>query len=258
MLILYILKGGERKVKLIGYCRVSTDHQGATGTITLQQRSLMEYAKKEKHNLVKVFSHNGFSGGLENRPELANLFEYIKNNKDIEGILIFKFDRLAREMRIQENLLYDFKKRGLKLISVREPDLNEDNPERVIMRQMFGMISQYEKEMITMRLTAGRLKKAKKGSYAGGMPPFGYNSRNKTLIPDVEKVETIKTIFNLKRYKRKSLREIATHLNDRGIKPTRGERWHPSSIAYILSNGLYMGRVEYKGIKAVNDKLAIV
>ena len=42
---------------------------------------------------------------LENKPELVELFNYIENNKEIEGVLIFKLDRLARDLYIQEHLI---------------------------------------------------------------------------------------------------------------------------------------------------------
>ena len=61
--------------------------------------------------LVNIFKDNGISGAseLENRPELAKLFSYAEENKEIEGVLIFKLDRLARDIYIQEHLIKKLK-----------------------------------------------------------------------------------------------------------------------------------------------------
>ena len=71
---------------LVNYCR----------------ESLIKYTDKNGYELVKVFKDNGISGAseLENRPELATLFSYAEDNKEIEGILIFKLDRLSRDLYI--------------------------------------------------------------------------------------------------------------------------------------------------------------
>ena len=39
-------------------------------------------------------------------------------------------------------------KRGFELVSVMEPDLLEKDPARVLMRQIFGALAQYDKAMI--------------------------------------------------------------------------------------------------------------
>jgi len=45
--------------------------------------------------LVEIFSDDGVSGALEKRPSLSNLFDFLEEHSDINGILIYKLDRLA-------------------------------------------------------------------------------------------------------------------------------------------------------------------
>ncbi len=85
-----ITKGKVKKI--IGYCRVSTDNQKDERTIEIQERALSEYAKANKYDLVEIFKDEGVSGGLENRPALVELFDYIEGHKDIYGVLIYKLD----------------------------------------------------------------------------------------------------------------------------------------------------------------------
>jgi len=167
--------------KLVGYCRVSTDNQKEEGTIEIQEKSLKGYVEKNGYELVKVFKDNGISGGsdLENRPGLVELFSYIETNKEIEGVLIFKLDRLARDLYIQEHLIKKLEVFNKKLISIKEPHLESKDPMRKAFRQFMGIVSELEKAFITMRLSGGRINKAQKGGYAGGATALGYKTKTK-------------------------------------------------------------------------------
>jgi len=247
--------------KIIGYCRVSTDNQKDEGTIDLQRQALKEYADAQGLELVRVFEDEGVSGGLEDRAGLADLFSFLedKDNSDIEAVLIFKLDRLARDLYIQEHLIKKLEGLGKRLISTKEADLASDDPMRKAFRQFMGIVAELEKGFITMRLSGGRINKIKtKGGYAGGGVALGYTAKDKDLIIDAEQAETIKQIFKMKRYGRKGLREIAKTLNDKGTPTARGGRWHAGTIRYILQNPIYKGVMAYSGIKADRADLALL
>jgi site-specific DNA recombinase len=247
--------------KIIGYCRVSTDNQKDEGTIDLQRQALKEYADAKDYELVKVFEDEGVSGGLEDRAGLAELFSFLedKENKEIEAVLIFKLDRLARDLRIQENLIHKLKERGKALLSIKEPDLGDSDPMRKAFRQFMGIVSELEKSFITMRLSGGRINKIKnKKTYAGGGIALGYSAIDKDLVIDTAGADTIRQIFKMKRYGKKGLREIARTLNEQGVATARGGEWHAGTIKYILANQLYKGVMAYSGIEAERADLALL
>lgn len=246
--------------KIIGYCRVSTDNQKDEGTIDLQRQALREYAEQNGYELVKTFEDEGVSGGLEDRAGLAELFNFLedKANKEIGAVLIFKLDRLARDLYIQEHLIKKLESLGKSLISTKEADLASDDPMRKAFRQFMGIVSELEKSFITMRLSGGRINKIKnKKTYAGGGIALGYSTKNKDLIIDTAGADTIRQIFKMKRYGRKGLREIARTLNEQGIATARGGEWHAGTIKYILANPLYKGVMAYSGIEAKRADLAL-
>lgn len=246
--------------KIIGYCRVSTDNQKDEGTIDIQRQALKEYAELKDYELVKTFDDEGVSGGLEDRAGLAEMFSFLedKENKEVEAVLIFKLDRLARDLYIQEHLIKKLESLGKGIISTKEADLDSDDPMRKAFRQFMGIVSELEKAFITMRLSGGRISKIKtKSLYAGGGVALGYTSKDKDLVIDEKQAETIKRIFKMKRHQRKGLREIARVLNEQGIPTARGGEWHAGTIKYILANPLYKGVMEYSGIEAKRADLAI-
>jgi site-specific DNA recombinase len=244
-------------MKLIGYCRVSTDNQREEGTIEIQRHALTAYAAEQDHDLIEIFSDNGISGALDNRPGLSVMFDCLEVQPEIEGILIFKLDRLARDLYIQEHLLKKLQDMGKKLISIKEPDVCSNDPMRKAFRQFMGIVSELEKAFITMRLSGGRINKARKAGYAGGSPAYGYKAKDKALTIDLEAAETIKAIFGM-RQDACSLREIATHLNQKGIPTKKGRRWYAGTVKYILDNPIYQGVVEYADVRAARADLALV
>lgn len=244
-------------MRLIGYCRVSTENQKEEGTVEIQRRALKEYALTKGHILSEVFSDEGISGSLEDRPGLSELFSALEADESIKGVLVYRLDRLARSLLIQEAALARLKRLGKVLLSVQEPDLDEADPTRKFCRQILGAVSELERALINSRMSGGRLSKARKGGYAGGGVALGYQAKDGDLRVDEEGAAVVREIFRL-RDEGYGLREIARLLNNRGVPTARGGRWHAGTVRYILSNGLYAGEYAYKGETAARADLAII
>jgi len=243
--------------KIIAYCRVSTDNQKEEGTIELQVEAIKDYCKSRDLELVEIFKDEGISGGLENRPALADLFSFLEEVKDIDSVVIFKLDRLARDLYIQEHIIKKLEALNVGLISTKEPNLASDDPMRKAFRQFMGIVAELEKSFITMRLSGGRINKAKKGRYAGGGVAIGYKSEGKELVISGEEAEIVKNIYKLRR-SRKGLREIARTLNENNIPTARGGKWYAGTVKYILENPIYKGVLEYSTVECKRPDLVLV
>jgi len=138
--------------KFIAYARVSTDNQREEGTIQVQEHAIHQFAHKSKLEIQEVFRDDGVSGGLEARPGLAAMFDYLEHHPEVEGVLIFKLDRLARDLYIQEHLIQKLQALGKRLVSTKEQDLDSTDAMRKAFRQFMGIVSELEKAFITMRL----------------------------------------------------------------------------------------------------------
>lgn len=245
----------------VGYCRVSTENQKEEGTIEIQENAIKEYSKTNNFELVKIINDEGVSGSKEptERPGWLEVAKELNENPLIDGVIIYRLDRLARDLRIQENIIHDLHvKRKKRLISIKESDLDSKDISRIMFRQILGSFAEYEKNLITNRLKVGRFNKANKGEKAGGSIPIGYKSRGKKIVVDESQKKTIQLIFHLKRYKRFSLGKIATELNDKQIPTARGGKWYAGTIKYILDNSIYKGFLEYTDIKVKRADLALI
>jgi hypothetical protein len=87
--------------------------------------------------------------------------------------------------------------------------------------------------MIALRLRAGRRRKAEKGGYAYGAPPFGHRAQDGELVRDEAEQATLARMCELRR-SGSSLREIASILEGEGFKPRRSKRWHPVVVQRVL------------------------
>lgn len=246
--------------RLIGYARVSTENQKDEGTIEIQLQALQDYATTHEIILDRVFTDEGISGSkdLEHRPGLSTMFDYLEMHPDICGVIIFKLDRLARDLYIQEHLLRKLQDMNKTLISIKELDVCSSDPMRKAFRQFMGIVSELEKSFITMRLSGGRVNKARKGGYGGGCPAMGYMAVDRELVIDAVTAETVKTIFALRKDRRMTLRKIAAYLNDNRTLTARGGKWHAGTVKYVLDNPIYQGIVSYSGVQTCKSELSLI
>lgn len=225
-------------MKLVGYVRVSTENQVEEGLgLEVQRRALKEWAKRDRHRLVAIVADEGISGSkdMAERPGLAEALSLIEA-KRAAGLVVYRLDRLARSLNVQEAALAHVWRNGGSVFALDAGEILQDDPEdpmRTAMRQMMGVFAQLERGMIAARLRAGRRLKAEKGGYAYGAPGFGFRSEDRELTPDETEQEALKLIRRL-HGKGASVREIAHALEGAGFKPKRSETWNPGTLSRII------------------------
>jgi DNA invertase Pin-like site-specific DNA recombinase len=153
-------------------------------------------------------------------------------------VVVFRLDRLARDLVVQESLLAEIRRMGGQVFSTSqaEADLLVDDPgdpSRRMVRQILGAVAGYEKEMIRLRMRAGRARKKEQGGYATGSPPLGYKAVGRELVADDDEQKVLDRIRTLQSEGR-SLREIGAALTGEGLQPKRGGTWQPGSLALIV------------------------
>ncbi|HVC26070.1 MAG TPA: recombinase family protein, partial [Acidimicrobiales bacterium] len=132
--------------KVLGYTRVSTAEQVDGFGLDVQRGAIERYCKDHGLRLVRVFSDEGQSGsnGLDTRVELAEALALVERG-EVAGLVVYRLDRLARDLLLQETLMARMRQAGAEVLSVSEPDIDSDDATRVLVRQVLGSISQYER-----------------------------------------------------------------------------------------------------------------
>jgi DNA invertase Pin-like site-specific DNA recombinase len=228
-------------VRIVAYLRVSTDRQADRGLgLDVQRQAIREWAKAHSHRVVTYLADEGVSGsnGIENRDALPQALAMIKSGA-AQGTVVYRLDRLAKDLVLQETLLAEIRRMGGELFSTSaaETDYLVDDaadPSRRMIRQILGAVAEYERSMIRLRLVAGRRRKAERGGYAYGSPHYGVRAEGGALVADPEETAAVARILEL-RDQGRSLREIAAVLTSEGYRPKRSKVWHPESLRRVVS-----------------------
>jgi DNA invertase Pin-like site-specific DNA recombinase len=210
------------------YLRVSGLAQVEGDGFERQLLACETYAQSHDLVIAQVFREEGVSGTkeLEDRPALMELLTALEES-NTKVILIEKLDRLARDLMVQETLIADMQKQGYTLISVHEPDLYSNDPSRKMMRQIFGVIAEYERAMIVMKLRGARQRHKAKHGRCEGAWPFGEAERYPW------EAKTLAVMLELRR-QGLTCEQIASALGADGHKTRMGGAWSSHVVAKIL------------------------
>jgi len=193
--------------KAYAYIRVSGRGQEQREGPKMQKKAIFDYASKNGIEIAGFFE-DVHTGTVENRPELAKmLYSLEQNGLDVHTVLIHRLDRLARDLMVQEFIIRDMNKIGIKLVSVHEgEDLASNDPNRKMHRQIMGTFAEYEKSMLVLKLKIARQRvKAKTGRCEGNK---GYDITNPKLIDRLRELHR-----KPRKQKRRSCQQIADELN---------------------------------------------
>lgn len=101
------------------YVRVACVSQANDFSIVNQKRTCLEYAKAQGYEVKDVFIDKGKSGYNTNRAELQRLFKAIETDPPA-AVICTKIDRIFRNYKDFCETRSNFKKQGIKLLSVNE------------------------------------------------------------------------------------------------------------------------------------------
>jgi len=222
-------------MKAAAYLRVSTDQQAEQGYgLAVQRRAITAWARANGHRITGWYADEGVSGtnGLDTRPGLAACFRALEAGQ-AEMLLVYRLDRLSRKLGSQIAWTEQLEAKGRQVVSVTEPDVGQDEM-RDLVRHIIGAIAQYERATIVRRMQDGRAAKAAQGGYAYGAPAYGQRAEGGRLAADEAEQAAIARMRELSGAGA-SLRAVAAALDAEGIRPKRGERWHPQTVARALA-----------------------
>jgi DNA invertase Pin-like site-specific DNA recombinase len=233
-----------RRRPLAAYLRVSTDQQAEHGLgLDVQRDAIRAWAKREGHRIAVWTSDEGVSGsnGLDARVGLLDALGALQAGT-VHGIVVYRLDRLARDLVVQETLLGEVWRAGGRVFSTSasedsylDADGADADPSRALIRQILGAVAQYERAMIRLRLRSGKVRKAAAGGFIGGTPPLGWRAEGGKLVQDPDEQRVRARVLEL-RTGGASLREIGRALDTEGLRPKRGGAWHPQQVRAVLAH----------------------
>jgi DNA invertase Pin-like site-specific DNA recombinase len=196
-----------------------------------QLAAIESFARRYGYVIIQPPTYDAAVSGcdpIDIRPGFRSMIAYMVEHPECRTILIETASRFARDLTVQLTGYDMLKARGITVMPVDSPTyFTEETPTAVMVRQILGAVSQFEKTMVVMKLRAARDRKRAKGLKVEGRR--GHAELNPAAV------ELAKTLRRKPRGgKRASLRAIATELAQAGHLNACGKPYSSSAIASML------------------------
>lgn len=238
------------------YTRKSGD-ENLVGAVTS-----IENQKEVCRNYIGIFKEMGWkeypvpyddpaeSGKDLERPAMQRLLEAVKGGR-VQAVVVYKLDRLTRNSKDFHGLVDLFEKHEVGLVSATE-QLDTKSPQGRLMTYIMAQFAQYDRELDQERAKDFHLARARKGFWCGGLPPLGYNSKDKKLTVNEEGAKLVRRIFDLYLEFRSAAR-VAEELNRLGFRRPSydtkkgrhygGQQFDEYSVTRTLQQKIYVGKI---------------
>lgn len=216
-----------KKMKVIGYVRVSTEEQAQAGlSLQAQAEKIKAYASLYDLELIDIVHDAGASAKTLDREGLQQVLTALKAGQ-AEGVIVAKLDRLTRSIVDLNKLIEEFfgekAKKPTSLFSVADQVDTRTAGGRLVLNILMS-VAQWEREAIGERTKAALSYKKAQGMKLG---------RPKKIITDPQEIKTLNYIKKL-RAEGLSLRAIANRLTAEGYKTFRGGKWQAGTVKFML------------------------
>lgn len=225
-------------IKASAYCRVSGRGQIGGHGFERQLASIKSFCKKSNFKIVSVYEEQ-VSGtkGEADRPQFSAMVGEIMSNGH-RTIIVESLDRLAREYRIQEQLIIYLASKNIDLIAANTGEnitraVSED-PMKKALIQIQGIFAELDKSLTVRKLRKARDKIRKDKGRCEGVKPYGYDDNRP------EEAEILKRMRYMRRCSRYQARPmsysaIADNLNRDRIPTRHGRKWSANLVYNVLA-----------------------
>jgi DNA invertase Pin-like site-specific DNA recombinase len=222
-------------IKAVAYLRTSSASNVGEDKDSHKRQlaAISTYAKRAGYVIeLPPYYDAAVSGSdpIESRTGFATMLSYMVEHPDVRVILVENASRFARDLIVQLTGHDLLKARGITLIPVDAPDhFTTDTPTAVLIRQVLGAVSQFEKAMIVSKLRIARdRKRATEGKCEGRK---SHAEANPNAVALARKLHRKPHHTD----KRMSYRDIATEMANAGHLAASGKAYGPSAIKAMLT-----------------------
>lgn len=219
------------------YARYSSDNQREE-SIDAQVRAINEYARKNGHTIVRIYTDEARSATTDNRPQFLQMMKESATGM-FNAVIVHKLDRFSRDRYDSAFYKRQLKKNGVKLISVLEN--LDDSPESIILESVLEGMAEYYSANLSREVMKGMKETALQCRHNGGTPPLGYDVLpDKSYSVNESEARTVRMIFEMYA-SGKGYNEIIDTLSIEGCLSKSGRPFGKNSLHDILRNEKYTG-----------------
>jgi DNA invertase Pin-like site-specific DNA recombinase len=205
-------------MRVVLYARCSSRDKGQNPETQLIP--LRDFARAKQWEIAGEFIDHGWSGAKEKRPALDQVMR-LARRRQIDGVLVWRFDRFARSTSHLLAALDEFRKLERHFISMCE-SIDTSTPIGKMVFTILGAVAEMERELIRERVNAG-LDRARRQGKRFGRPPAAVSFSE--VVTMRTGGATLYQIAKEKGISRSTVRAIL----ERGEKPTAAGELSPKA-----------------------------
>jgi len=218
-------------MRVIGYIRVSTDEQQASGLgLEAQEAKIRSYCELYGLELIEL-RRDAASGKSLRREGLQAALGALAGGR-AEGLIVAKLDRLTRSVRDLGALLEDFFARA-SLIVVAEQVDTRTAAGRLVLNMLIS-VAQWERETIGERTSDALKAKRRRGEYTGGEIPFGHDLAEDGRLVENRREQLVLRQIEALRARGFGYKKIALALNRSGRLTKTGRPWNHVLVGNVV------------------------
>ena len=233
----------QKKRKVAGYARVSTDHDDQFTSYEAQIDYYTNYIKgRDDWEFVSVYTDEGITGtSTKHREGFKRMIADAMDGK-IDLIVTKSVSRFARNTVDSLTTIRQLKENGIEVYFEKENIWTFDGKGEVLLTIM-SSLAQEESRSISENCTWGQRKRFADGKVTVPFKRFlGYDrGEDGNLVINPEQAKVVKRIYGMF-LKGMTPHGIAKTLTDEGVPTPAGKhQWGQTTIKSILSNEKYKG-----------------
>jgi site-specific DNA recombinase len=226
-------------------------------SLQAQREAYEAFIKSQRHEgwvcLPDGYDDGGLSGATMERPALQQLLTEIQAGR-VDIVVVYKVDRLTRSLADFAKIVEILDAKGASFVSVTQQFNTTTSMGRLTLNVLLSF-AQFEREVTGERIRDKIAASKKKGMWMGGVPPLGYQARDRGLVVVDSEAEIVRHIF--RRYaEHGSIRLLKEELDAQGLASrcwtsASGRHWGGKPFArgplyLMLQNRIYRGEIVHK------------
>ena len=236
------------------YLRKSRAEEGmdTEEILAKHQKDLRGFAEKNNIHIVETYQEVVSGESLYARPQMLRLLQDVEEG--LYGcVLCMDLDRLSRgRMKDQGVILDAFRDSGTLIVTLEKTyDLSDELDDEIA--EMKTFISRREYKIINKRLRRGLQRSIEDGCYVANAP-YGYKKVSVDRRPTLEIYEPeakfVRMMFELYAQGLGCV-SVARQVNAMGARPHRSPEFSRNSVAKILRNPTYIGKIVWNQKKHI-------